>query len=267
MREIFANRRLIWKLAKNDFKKRYAGSSLGAVWALIQPVVTVLMYWIVFQGIFQNKAQMIAGGIEVPYVLFLTSGLVPWFFFSEGINNGTTALLEYQYLVKKVVFNINILPVVRVTAALFIHVFFAGVLLVISMLYGYFPGLATIQIVYYSFGLYLFTLALSYFTSAIVVFFRDLTQIIGIALQLGMWATPILWDISMADSWPPVIGFVLRLNPICYVVSGYRSAVYGRTWFWEEPVYTIYFWAVTIVLLVLGKKLFVKLKYHFADVL
>lgn len=267
MKEIFLNRRLIWKLAKNDFKKRYAGSSLGAVWALVQPVVTVLMYWFVFQGIMNQKYQAIAAGVQVPYVLFLTAGLVPWFFFSEALNNGTASLLEYQYLVKKVVFNINILPVVRVTAALFIHGFFALVLLLLSFLYGYRPSLYMLQIIYYSLGLFVFALGLSYFTSSIVVFFRDLTQIISIGLQLGMWATPVLWDISMANSWSPVIARIIQLNPVCYVVTGYRSAIYGQQWFFERPLYTVYFWVVSFGLLWAGRKLFDKMKFHFADVL
>ena len=267
MKEIFVNRQLIWKLAKNDFKKRYAGSSLGAVWAMIQPVITVLMYWFVFQGILNQKYQAIAEGVNVPYVLFLTAGLVPWFFFSEALGNGTASLLEYQYLVKKVVFNIDVLPVVRVTAALFIHGFFALVLLVLSILYGYPPSLYMIQIVYYTLCLYVFAIALSYITSAIVVFFRDLTQIIAIGLQLGMWATPVLWDISMADRWSPVIAKIIQLNPVCYVVTGYRNAIYGEQWFWSRPMYTLYFWVVSLGLLLLGRRLFKKMKFHFADVL
>ena len=68
------NRSLIWSLAKNDFKKRYAGSYLGAIWAMVQPVVTVVMYYIVFDKIFQTKAQAMAGDMPIPYVLFLTAG-------------------------------------------------------------------------------------------------------------------------------------------------------------------------------------------------
>ena len=93
--ELFQNRHLIWKLAKNDFKKRYAGSYLGAVWAMAQPVVTVAMYYIVFDKIMGNTSTPLREGVEVPFVLFLTAGLVPWFYFSEALNNGTNALLEY----------------------------------------------------------------------------------------------------------------------------------------------------------------------------
>ena len=71
--ELFHSRKLIWRLAVNDFKKRYAGSYMGVVWALVQPVVTVFMYWMVFDVIFNTRAQMVAQGLDVPYVLFLTA--------------------------------------------------------------------------------------------------------------------------------------------------------------------------------------------------
>ena len=79
MSELMKNRHLIWKLAKNDFKKRYAGSYMGALWALVQPVVTVVLYYFVFEVVFQQRALRLAIGIDAPYVLWLTAGLVPGF--------------------------------------------------------------------------------------------------------------------------------------------------------------------------------------------
>lgn len=263
--ELFQNRHLIWKLAKNDFKKRYAGSYLGAVWALAQPVVTVLMYYIVFDKIFDSSRQVTAGGAEIPFVLFLTAGLVPWFFFSEALNNGTNALLEYNYLVKKVVFKISILPIIKVIAACFIHVFFICILLLVACIYGYFPTIYTIQLVYYSICLFAFVLALSYSTCAIVVFFKDLSQIINIALQIGMWATPILWNINEMGQSGGIM--LLKLNPLVYIVNGYRSSIYEREWFFQDFFSTMYFWIVTVVLFGVGALIFKRLKVHFADVL
>lgn len=264
-RELFQSRALIWKLAKNDFRKRYAGSYLGFFWALVQPVITVVMYWIVFDVIFQNKAEMVSGGVEMPYVLYLTAGLVPWFYFSEAITNGTNALLEYSYLVKKVVFNISVLPIIKLIAATFIHVFFVAVLLVIAACYGYFPTLYTLQVVYYSFCLFVLVLAMSYCTCAVVVFFRDLSQIINIGLQVGIWATPILWNIGMIHDDRVVT--LLKLNPLVYIVNGYRNAISGDGWFFEHFYSSTYFWIFTVTLFCVGSLIFKRLKVHFADVL
>ena len=259
--ELYQSRHLIWKLAKNDFRKRYAGSSMGALWALAQPVVTVAMYYIVFDKLMGGGGR---GVEDVPFVLFLTAGLVPWFYFNEALNNGTNALREYDYLVKKVVFKISILPIIKVIAATFIHVFFVAVLLIVAALYGYYPTVYTTQILYYSACLFVFVLALCYATCAVVVFFKDLTQIIGIALQIGIWATPILWNI---DSAPEEWVVVLKLNPLVYIVNGYRSAIYERSWFFEDFFSTMYFWIVTVVLFGIGVAVFKRLKPHFADVL
>lgn len=260
--ELFQSRHLIWKLAKNDFKKRYAGSYMGAVWAMIQPVVTIAMYYIVFDKIMGNSINRGTG--EIPYVLFLTTGLVPWFYFTEALTNGTNALMEYNYLVKKVVFKISVLPIIKIIAATFIHAFFACVMLVVAAIYGYYPTVYTLQIFYYSACLFILVLALSYTTCAIVVFFRDLAQIINIALQIGMWATPILWNI---DTLSPRWVVILKLNPLVYIVNGYRSAVYEKEWFFQDFFSTMYFWIITVVLFGIGAAIFKRLKVHFADVM
>lgn len=260
--ELWQNRRLILKLSRNDFKTRYAGSYLGMVWALVQPVVTVLLYWFVFGTIMQSRQSI--GNTEIPYVLWLTAGLVPWMYFSEALSNGTNALLEYNYLVKKVVFKISILPIIKVFAATFMHVFFVGVMLVLYFCYGNAPSLYMLQLIYFSFCMFILVLAMCYTTCAVVVFFRDLNQIIGIFLQIGMWATPILWNITMLS---PKLQIVFKLNPIFYIVNGYRSALFEKTWFWEDFYSTMYFWIVVILLFGLGALIFKRLKVHFADVM
>ena len=265
--ELWQSRHLIWKLARNDFKKRYAGSYLGAVWAMAQPVVTIAMYYLVFDLVFNSRGPVLSNGREIPYVLSLTAGLVPWFFFSEALNHGTMALLEYNYLVKKVVFKISILPIIKVIGATFIHAFFVLVMLVVASCYGFFPTVYTLQLLYYSACLFVLVLAICYTTCAVVIFFRDLSQIISIALQIGMWATPILWKLEdLEPKMGPMIN-LFKINPLVYVVDGYRSAVYGKQGFFEDIPYTLYFWGVTVVLFGVGALIFKRLKMHFADVL
>lgn len=262
--ELWQSRKLVWKLAKNDFKKRYAGSYLGAVWALAQPVVTVVMYWIVFDKVFNTRSQMIASGVEVPYVLYLTAGLVPWFFFQEAVMHGMMAMVEYNYLVKKVVFNISVLPIIKVIGALFTHLFFVAVLVVVAICYGYVPTIYTLQLFYYAFCMFLLVLAMSYITCSVVVFFRDLQQIMNIVLQIGMWATPILWDINMV---PDALKPIFKLNPMVYIVNGFRTSIYGNEWFWQHFYSSAYFWILLLLMFTIGSLIFRRLKPHFADVL
>ncbi len=265
--EIIENRQLIKSLAKNDFKTKFAGSYLGTIWAFVQPVVTVLIYWFVFDKAIGMRAS-IRGELPLPYVLWLVAGIVPWFFFSDCISAGTSVLVEYNYLVKKVVFHIDILPVVKVFSSIFVHVFFVAVTMLLFFIYGYPPDLYVLQALYYSAGVLLLALGMSYLTSAVSVFFPDVRQIVNIALQIGVWATPIMWNIDdMKAKIPGFALILLKCNPLYYIVTGYREAFIDKAWFWERPGLTVYFWVFTFFACMLGVGVFKRLKVHFADVL
>ena len=251
---------LIKRLARNDFRTRYAGSYLGIFWAFVQPVVTIFLYWFVFSKLTAGRVR------EVPFILWLIAGLVPWFYFSDCLNGGCASLLEYSYLVKKVVFKIHILPVVKLVSALYVHLFFVLVTVILYTAMGHFPGITLIELPYYSLCIFCLVLSVSYLTSAVAVLFRDLTQIIAIILQVGVWMTPIMWnfdDIGLA----PGLRVVFMLNPMYYIVEGFRGALIDGKWFWEEPVMTAYFWILTLLIFLLGRSVFARLRVHFADVL
>lgn len=254
-----ADKGLVLDLAKNDFKTKYAGSYLGIIWAYVQPVITIMVYWFVFQVGFRS------GIVEgVPFVLWLTAGLVPWFFLSEALNSATSSLLDYSYLVKKVVFDVSIIPPVRIVSALFVHIFFCVFMMFMFGLNGLMPCIEWVQLIYYSGCLLLLILGITYMTSALVVFFRDLAQIILVVLQIGMWVTPIMWQKEMLTG---KLRLIYQLNPVYYIVQGYRDALIYHKWFWESEYETVYFWAIACICLWVGTSVFRKLKVHFADVI
>ena len=129
--DLYRNRRLVKKMAKNDLKSRFAGSYFGTIWAFIQPIVTILVYYFVFGIAMRGGA---ASGDGTPFVLYLVSGIVPWMYFQEGLITGTNSFLEYSYLVKKVVFDISVLPVVKLLSALVIHLFFVAFAMILCLL-------------------------------------------------------------------------------------------------------------------------------------
>lgn len=257
--DILRNIQLIFELAVSDFKSRYASSYLGMLWAFIQPVVTVLIYVIVFGYGFKTVPVR-----DFPFVLWLVAGIVPWFYFSEALTTSTNSLREYSYLVKKVIFEIKILPLVKITAAFIVHVFFVLVAILLYMINGYEPQIYYIQLIYYMFCVTVFVLGVSYLTSALNVFVPDLIQIINVFLQFGMWMTPIMWSSELFGS---KIEKLIMINPLYYIVEGYRDCFYNQIPFWDKPGLTIYFWSVTILCLILGMYSFRKLEKHFADVL
>lgn len=258
-RDLYQNKRLILSLAKNDFKTKYAGSYFGIIWAFVQPVCTILVFWFVFEVGFRSAPVQ-----DIPFSLWMACGLVPWFFFSDAWSGATNAFMEYNYLVKKVVFKISVLPVVKILSALLVHCFFIVFLFALFACYQIYPTVAALQILYYVFCLCALIVGLSFITASIVVFFKDLGQIIAIILQFGMWLTPIMWSI---DIMPARFLGIIKMNPMYYIVDGYRNAmIYGQPLFYDVKL-TLYFWVVTISLFVIGIVLFRKLRPHFADVL
>ena len=261
-KELYQNRKLIWKLSKNDFRNKFAGAYFGIIWAFIQPMVTVAVYFVVFQlGL---RVQPAATGY--PYICWLVSGIIPWFFFSDALPSASNCLLEYSYLVKKVVFKISVLPLVKILSALFVHLFFIAFAIFIYIIMGKTPIVQMAQLGYYAICAICLITAIAYFTCSIVPFFRDFGTIINILMQVGMWACPIMWDMS-TFKMPAKVEFLLKLNPLYYVVQGYRDSFMDGIWFFERPKMTIYFWVVTLIIGVIGFTVFRRLRVHFSDVL
>jgi teichoic acid transport system permease protein len=261
VRDVYQNKRLLIQFSINDFKSRYSGSLLGIFWAFANPVVTVITYWFVFDvGL---KAPLTDG--KYPFIIFLMTGLVPWFYFSDVLGAGTGVFREYSYLVKKVVFNVRILPTAKLLSNLFMHAFFFLVTFIAAMALGIMPHLQLLQIIYYLFAMMMFLTGVTWITGSIQPFFPDINQFIVIIMQALMWSTPVLYSVTQFSN--PKIIFLLKLNPMYYIVTGYREGFFGEKWFWQHPALTIYFWVITIVLLLVGSTMFKRLRPHFSDVL
>lgn len=252
--------KLICKLVKNDLKARYSGSALGLVWAYVQPLVTVLVFWYVFQVGFRNPPVS-----DVEYILWFIAGFIPWTFFNDGILSSANVFYEYSYLVKKMKFKVWQLPIVKVMSSFCIHFFLLVFVVGMYLLYGHQPKLAWVSILYYSGCIMFLLIGNAFLVGALSVFFKDAVQMVGIILQIGFWLTPVFWsDESMSEN----ILRILSLNPLHYVLQGYRDALIRGIPFWEEPIGQIaYFWIIAIIINIIGLSIYKKLRVHFSDLL
>jgi len=255
--DLIKSRRLILDLTINDFRTKYLGSYLGIMWAFIQPSITILIFWFVFEVGFKSKPMD-----NCPFILWLMAGIIPWFLFSEGVMNATNSILDNSYLVKKVSFRVSVLPIIKILSALIIHVFFLGVTFLMFFILGYRPNVYSIQLIYYLFCLSVLVIGISWATSSLAVYFRDTNQIVSVFLQFGFWLTPVFWSF---DILPVKYYFIVRLNPVYYIVQGYRESLIYHEWFWNSPNITLYFWVETLALFFIGAILFKNLKPYFAD--
>lgn len=259
MDSAFIAKRLIWSLVKHDISTRYLGSVFGSIWIFILPLVNLVIMWFAFQ--FGLRVGEQSG---YPFILWLVTGLFPWLFFSDAVLSSANAIVEKSYLVKKIVFDIELLPLVKILASSVLFVFLVGVMCLMFIVYGYWPTFYWLQVPYYMFSLVCLVLSISWLNSAVIIFYRDLGQILSIALQVFFWVTPIFWS---SDILPKEYKIITFLNPVNYIISGFRDIFIYQKWFWELPGQTMYFWFFVILFSFSSLVVFKRLKPHFADVL
>jgi ABC-type polysaccharide/polyol phosphate export permease len=172
--------------------------------------------------------------------------------------------MDSSYLVKKMVFPVGLLPIIKITSSLFVHLFFVVFMLIMFLLYGYGFSIYELQLIYYLIATIIFLLGLSAFTSSLMIFLKDVGQFVVMILQFAFWLTPIFWS---PNNMPKKIQLIAKLNPMYYIVEGYRNSLIYHRWFWQDAHITIYFWVLSLALLVGGRIFLRKLQPHFADVL
>jgi lipopolysaccharide transport system permease protein/teichoic acid transport system permease protein len=259
LKDLVRSREILFTMTRRDFSDRYLGSYLGLLWAFIHPLASIVVLWVVFQLGF--KCRPVSG---CPFILWLASGMIPWLFLSEAISRAASSILDRTFLVKKVCFRTSMLPIVSIGSVLLIHLFFLVVLLGMFGAYRRCPDVCVLQLPYYLGASLFLLLGVSWITSSLSVFLRDVPQVITLLLQFAFWGTPVFWSLDMM---PESLRGWLKLNPAMYLVEGYRDALIHKVWFWQHPDTTLYFWLFATACFVTGALMFRRLRPHFADVL
>jgi len=244
-------------MALREISAKYIGTLGGGIWAIVHPITLVLIYWFVFSVGFKVK-----GPGDSPFVLYFTSGMLPWLAFNEVLMSSTYGITSNANLVKKIVFPTEVLPVVYLVAASVTHVVLLVIVLSLAIFYGYGITIDVFQLIYYFTALCIFTLGLSWTLSALQVFSRDIGQSIAVVMNMWFWFTPIVWAV---DIMPARAQWILKLNPIYYIVTGYRDSIFLHRGMLPDLKFAAYFWVVTIFIFVAGALIFRKLKPDFAD--
>ena len=262
MDNVIKNSKIVINLALSDFRRRFVGSYFGIIWMFVQPLATVLVYTLIFQVGFKSVPPVPG----VSYVIWLIPGIIPWFYFQDVVIQGTQVLYEYNYLVKKIVFNVSMLPIVKLVSVFLSHICFVVIMYIVFIIARVPISIKSFMVIYFSFALSIFSLGIIYFTSSVNVFFKDMGQIVSILMQFGMWMAPIMYDESLFINRAPILCKLIKLNPIYYIVKGYRFCMINDN-FPDFIKLSLYYWAVTLIVFFLGYRVFNKLKIHFSDVL
>lgn len=253
--ELWRYRELIFFLAWRDLRVRYRQTLLGILWAVIQPVFTM----VIFSIIFGRLARIPSDG--VPYPIFAYAALVPWQFFATSLGQASNSLVGSQHLITKVYFPRLVIPISAVLVGI-VDLGFAFLVLVAMMIYfGVVPTLAVLILPFLLLLAFVTALGLGLWLSALNVQYRDVRYTIPFLTQVWLYATPVAYPSSLVDEqWRPLVG----LNPMAGVVEGFRAALLGT------PSPSVLLLAassvVAVVLLVTGLYYFRRMERRFADV-
>ena len=265
LKELYDYRQMIFSLVKKDLRGRYKGSALGFLWTFLNPLLQLVVYSIVFSTIFRNNIEK--------FYLYLFIGLLPWMFFSSSLTVGSVSVISSKDMVKKIYFPREVLPIAYVTSS-FVNMLLCFLVVFIVMIIG---GIDPNSTFHWTVLLYLpivmiveYVLALGFamLASALTVYFRDLEHILGIITMAWMYATPILYDVSMIQNILVEKGMgnlmhLYMLNPMTPIIVAYHQILY----YGQAPDLSTLLSAVVLGLffLILGYLVFRKLQRGFAE--
>lgn len=247
---------LLMNLTRREVRGRYSQSIFGAGWAIAQPLATMAVFTLVFSRL----GKMPSDG--APYPLFAFAALVPWFFFSNSVTSGTASLVTYRNIVTKTYFPREIVPLAQVGSRLVDLAAASALFALLLVFYRVSPGPWALLVPLFVLLLVLFTLGVTLATSATNVFYRDVTPVVQIGLQLWLYLTPVAYPLSAVDErFRP---FFLA-NPLTGVVEGLRAVLVLN----REPEWSVVAISAGLILAIFAGALvlFKSTDKYFADVI
>lgn len=256
---------LIRRLSLYELESKNKNNYLGMAWEIINPVIQILIYWFVFGSIRQRADIEVAPGMDVPFIFWLLCGFILWTFFYQSTIQGSKSIYTRLRLLSKMNFPMSVIPNLVIFSQFYIHLILLIITFMIFQVAGYFVSIYFVQILYFIVASFCLIFALSLITSTLSTIIRDVHMFLNATLRMLLYLSPILWQMTVLSE---NVQFILKLNPLYYLIEGYRSAFFGLDWYfivhWE---YTLYFWAVVLVLFLIGSALHVKFRRHFIDYL
>lgn len=258
-KEQFANIDKILYLSKVDLVKTYKGAHLGWFWAIFNPTFKIFVYY--FTLVIGLKSSKILFGY--PYFLWLISGLVPWFFINDILNSGSDCIRKYNYLITKINFPVSIIPTFCTLSKFYLHVF---LMVFVFSIFAFTKNLTAyvLQLPIYIFLMLVFFYFLCLLLSTLSAISKDFCNLVKAVVFAIFWLSGIIWDISSMPEW---VQHLLYLNPVTFIVNGYRNCFIKHIWFFEEPIALLSFLLLTTIIAIIGITLYNHLKKDIPDLL
>lgn len=244
---------LWWQLVAREIKSRYKQSFIGYLWVILNPLAQLLVYTFVFSVIIKFKT-------DVPYPIFLFAALLPWIYMQNTLLSASQSLVNNSTLLKKISFPREIIPYSVVIAKGVDFVFSSLIFLALTIIMGVTLSPQIIWLPVILLAQMLLMTGLSLMLAAFNLFYRDIQYLANLVIMLWMYLSPIVYPLDLV---PAKYLFLYELNPLVGIIEGYRSSLFGL-----EINYVPIYWALFISLLifVIGYRIFKKMEIHFADI-
>jgi lipopolysaccharide transport system permease protein len=255
LRALWLHRDLFWFLAWRDVKVRYKQTALGIAWAVLQPVLTM----VVFTAIFGKLARVPSEGL--PYPIFVYAGLLPWNFFNSAVTNSSNSLVGNAALITKVYFPRLVIPGSAVAAALVDFGIASLILAAMMAWYGVAVTWSILMVLPLAVMTTLTALGVGLWTSTLNVKYRDVRYALPFVLQIWLYVTPVIYPLSFI---PPRWRWMLLLNPMSGLTQGFRAALFGSSFPWKSAAISS---AMVLLILTGGVLYFRRMEREFADII
>lgn len=266
LKEQIQNFYLIRRLSAYEIKSQNRNNYLGIAWEVINPSIQLVIYWFVF-GTLRDRAPVEINGLEVPFFSWLVAGFFIWTFCFQSIIQGSKSIYTRLRMLSKMNFPMSIIPNIVIFSKLYIHLAMLGIAIVILHVNGYYITIYYAQLIYFTFAAVCLMFAISLITSTISTIIRDAHLLLNSTFRMMFYVSGVLWPITRLDDFPTLLK-LMQLNPLYYLIEGYRAALFGVDWYfitnWQ---YTLTFWGFVLVTLIIGSVLHVKFRRHFIDYL
>ncbi|CAM3953895.1 ABC transporter permease [Mesobacillus thioparans] len=258
---------LILRLSAFEMKSANANNYLGILWEILNPMIQLSIYWFVFGvGIRQGAQIDMGNGIQVPFFIWLLSGMVLWFFANQGITETSRSIYSRIQLISKMSFPMSAIPSYVIMSKFYQHIMLVGIVTILLQFTEYKMSIYYLQLPYFMISSIIFLFSLGLITSTLSTIVRDVQQIVQSIVKMLLYLTPLLWHTDKLVFKGMDLTLLLKANPLYYLVEGYRAALIGTQWYaLQNSLYTLYFWGLIIVLFALGSILHLKFRNHFID--
>ena len=254
------------RLSLYELKSSNKNNYLGMMWELLNPLTQILIYWFVF-GTLRNRAPVIVNGEEVSFIIWLIVGFLVWIFFYQSSIQASKSIYSRLRMLSKMNFPMSVIPNIPIFSKMYIHIGMLVIAFVIYQFAGYYVTIYFVQVIYFMICLYVLTFAFGLIMSTLSTIVRDVHLFLNSTLRMGLYVSGVLWPLSLLSDFPKIMT-LLKFNPLVYVIEGYRYAFLGSGWYIVEHwKYGLYFWAVVIILLIIGSVLHMRFRRNFIDYL